>query len=91
MTPTACDTERIAAYPPFRGQQIWLEDADLRAVGDAIRTTAGDGDLVVDLGDAFGSPPEADLLSADGLHPTLAGQKAIARRFVERLAGGSRA
>jgi acyl-CoA thioesterase I len=86
MTPTACDTARIAAYPPFRGQQIWLEDDDLRALDDAIRTTAA-ADTVVDLSDAFGSPPDAGLLSADGLHPTLAGQKAIAKRFVERLAG----
>jgi acyl-CoA thioesterase-1 len=91
MTLTACETGRIAAYPPFQGQQIWLEDHDLRAVDDAIRTTAGAGDMVVDLGDAFGSPPDAGLLRADGLHPTLAGQKAIARRFVERLAGSSQA
>ena len=89
MTPTACDTARIAAYPPFQGQQIWLEDNDLRAVNDAIRTTARDGDMVVDLSGAFGSPPGAGLLRADGLHPTLAGQKAITRRFVERLAGSS--
>ena len=40
---------------------------------------------------AFGNPPDAALLNADGLHPTLAGQQAIARRFVERLAGSSRA
>lgn len=91
MTPTACDTARIAAYPPFQGQQIWLDAGDLRAVGDAIRATAGVGDIVVGLGDAFGSPPDAGLLSADGLHPTLAGQTAIARRFVGRLADGSQA
>jgi acyl-CoA thioesterase-1 len=89
MTPTACDTERMAAYPPFRGQQIWLEPGDLRGVDDAIRATAGAADMVVDLSDAFGSPPDAGLLSADGLHPTLAGQKAIARRFVQRLAGAA--
>jgi acyl-CoA thioesterase-1 len=89
MTLTARDTARIAAYPPFQAQQIWLEDDDLRTVDDAIRETAGDGDLVVDLSDAFGSPPDAALLSPDGLHPTLAGQKAIAKRFVERLAGAS--
>jgi acyl-CoA thioesterase-1 len=87
MTPTARDTERIAAYPPFQAQQIWLDDDDARAVDVAVRETAGDGDVVVDLSDAFGSPLDAALLSADGLHPTLAGQKAIARRFVERLAG----
>ena len=89
MTPTARDTARFAAYPPFRAQQIWLEDDDLHAVDGAIRATAGDGDVVVDLSGAFGRPPDAGLLTADGLHPTLAGQKAIARRFVERLAGCS--
>lgn len=87
MTPTACDTAKIAAYPPFRGQQIWLEDGDLRAVDDAIRATAGSADTVVDLSDVLGSPPGAGLLSADGLHLTLAGQEAVAKRFVERLAG----
>jgi len=91
MTPADYDTARIAAYPPFQAQQIWLEDDDLRAVGNAIRSTAGDGDVMVDLTGAFGNPPDAALLKADGLHPTLAGQQAIARRFVERLAGGSRA
>src|SRR5580700_6152345 len=82
MTTTGHDTARIAAYPPFQAQQIWLEDDDLRAVDNAIRTTAGDGDVVVDLSGAFGSPPDRGLLRADGLHPTLAGQQAIAKRFV---------
>jgi acyl-CoA thioesterase-1 len=86
MTPTACDAARIASYPPFQAQQIWLDEDDLCAAGDAIRATAGYGDVVVDLSGAFGSPVDAALLSADGLHPSLAGQKAIARRFVERLA-----
>ena len=85
MTPTARDTARIAAYPPFQGQQIWLEDDDMRAVDDAIRATACDGDVVVDLSGAFGRPLDAALLSADGLHPTLAGQKAIAKQFVEQV------
>jgi lysophospholipase L1-like esterase len=91
MTPTSCNPGRIAAYPPFQSQQIWLEPGDLRAVDDAIGSTAGDGDMVADLSDAFGRPPDAGLLRADRLHPTLAGQKAIARRFVQRLAGASQA
>jgi lysophospholipase L1-like esterase len=91
MTPTACDTARMAAYPPLRAQQIWLQADDLDAVRDAIRTTADAADVVVDLADAFGRPPGASLLSADGLHPTLAGHQAIARRFVERLGGGTAA
>jgi acyl-CoA thioesterase-1 len=91
MTPTACDTARIAAYPPFQVQQIWLQADDLRAVDDAIRTTAGAADVVVDLANTFGRPPDPSLLSADGLHPTLAGQKAIVKRFAERLAGSNQA
>jgi acyl-CoA thioesterase I len=86
MTPAPCDPARIAAYPPFRAQQIWLDDDDLDAVDDAIRATADQGDVVVDLSDAFGRPVDAALLSADGLHPSLAGQRVIARRFVEELA-----
>ena len=87
MTPTSWDPAKIAAYPPFQSQGIWMEDGDLRAVNDAIRATAAAGDTVVDLSDAFGTPPDAAMLRADGLHPTLAGQTVIARRFVEQLAG----
>ncbi len=86
MTPTSWDPARIAAYPPFQSQGIWMEDGDLRAVNDTIRATAAAGDTVVDLSDAFGTPPDAAMLRADGLHPTLAGQTVIARRFVEQLA-----
>jgi lysophospholipase L1-like esterase len=31
MTLTGCDTAKIAAYPPFQRQQIWLKDDDRRA------------------------------------------------------------
>ena len=68
----------------------WQTDGVITtAAGDAIRATAGAADVVVDLADAFGTPPRASLLSADGLHPTLAGHQTIARRFAERLAGSS--
>jgi len=87
MTPTSWDPARIAAYPPFQSQGIWMEDGDLRAVNDTIRATAAASDTVVDLSDAFGTPPDAAMLRPDGLHPTLAGQTVIARRFVEQLAG----
>jgi acyl-CoA thioesterase I len=86
MTPTSWAPAKIAAYPPFQSQGIWMEDGDLRAVIDTIRATAAASDTVVDLSDAFGTPPDAAMLRADGLHPTLAGQTVIARRFVEQLA-----
>jgi acyl-CoA thioesterase I len=88
VTPTPFDPGRIAAYPPFQAQHIWLEPADLHAVADAIRQTAGPGDLLVDLDQAFGAPPDPGLLMPDGLHPSLAGQQAIARAVVTQLAGG---
>jgi acyl-CoA thioesterase I len=87
MTPTSWDPAKIAAYPPFQSQGIWMEDGDLRAVNDTIKATAAAEDTVVDLSDAFGTPPDAAMLRPDGLHPTLAGQTVIARLFVERLAG----
>jgi lysophospholipase L1-like esterase len=42
-------------------------------------------DPVVDLQDAFGTPPPPELLLPDGLHPSLAGQKTIVRALVETL------
>jgi lysophospholipase L1-like esterase len=87
LTPGPFDPERVAAYPPFLGQNIWLEPADLRAVADVVRQSAADGDLLVDMSDVFGQPADPAMLRPDGLHPTLAGQQAIARAFVEGLAG----
>jgi acyl-CoA thioesterase I len=87
LTPAPFDQERISAYPPFQAQHIWLEPDDLHAVADAIRKTAADGDLVVDLSQAFGQPADRDMLMHDGLHPSLAGQQAIARAFADQLAG----
>jgi acyl-CoA thioesterase I len=54
MTPADRDTTRIAAYAPFQAQQIWLEDDDLHAVDEAIRATARDRDVIVDLSGALG-------------------------------------
>jgi lysophospholipase L1-like esterase len=89
MTPTACDIQRAASYPPFQAQQIWLQDGDAIALDRAVRELVQDaGDILVDLQEAFGRPPEPGLLQADGLHPTLAGQQAIARAFVEQLSRG---
>ena len=40
---------------------------------------------VVDLQTTFGTPADPALQGPDGVHPSLAGQKAIAKAFVERL------
>jgi acetyl esterase/acyl-CoA thioesterase-1 len=39
----------------------------------------------VDLQALFGEPPDPALLLADGLHPSLEGQKAILRAVVAKL------
>jgi lysophospholipase L1-like esterase len=83
LTRWQIDPERIAAYPIFQefGVSILLEDWD--ALNDVIRQQEG---LVIDLEPAFGSPLVAEYLEPDGLHPTLAGQREIARTLVAGLA-----
>jgi lysophospholipase L1-like esterase len=82
ITPATADEERVAAYPPFRlGQSTWRND-DLVAIGDVLRRMP---DPVVDLQAVFGRPPAPELLREDGLHPSLAGHRAIAKAVVDRL------
>lgn len=85
MTLAGFDVARAASYPPLKAQQIWLRDADVVAVSDAIRAQARSGDTVVDLQDAFGRPLDPAMLQPDGIHPSAAGQQAIARAFVWQL------
>jgi lysophospholipase L1-like esterase len=42
---------------------------------------------LADLWEVFGNPPEPEFLLPDGLHPSLAGQKAIAAALVKRMGG----
>jgi lysophospholipase L1-like esterase len=58
-------------------------------VARLIREVAGE-DILVDLWETFGDPPKPELLLPDGLHPSLAGQGAIATAFVEQLVTGDR-
>lgn len=60
-----------------------VRDADVRAVA---RTVCELGDPVVDLQALFGDPPGAGMLMADGVHPSLAGQRAIAAALIGVLA-----
>jgi len=78
------DEARVALDPGFQmGQASWRnEDADaLNAFYER------QPEPVVDLQAVFGRPVLAELLEADGLHPSLAGQTVTARAVVERLAG----
>jgi lysophospholipase L1-like esterase len=82
ITPGTVDETRIAAFPGFQqGQSSW-RNTDLLAIGDEMR---GRPEPVVDLQALFGNPPDPELLGPDGLHPSLAGQQAIARAVIERL------
>jgi lysophospholipase L1-like esterase len=87
MTPPpvieACAVEDPSVTPQ---QPVW-RNANLRKVAELTREVAGE-DPLVDLWEAFGDPAKPEFLLPDGLHPSLAGQKAIAAALVERL--GSR-
>lgn len=82
ITPPTVDEERAAAYPSFRmGQSHWRNE-DVLAIASFVREQE---EPVVDLQAAFGTPADPALQGPDGVHPSLAGQKAIAKAFVERL------
>jgi acyl-CoA thioesterase I len=85
VTRWVADEARIAAYPPFQQGQFSLRNEDFGAVSDVILQQADPADPVVDLRAAIGQPPDPELLEPDGLHPSLAGQRAIAGVLVERL------
>jgi len=63
------------------GQSVFLND-DVIAIGDHVREQK---EPVVDIWEVFGLPASAELQGPDGVHPSLAGQKAKARAFVEGL------
>lgn len=82
ITPPTYDEGRASSFPPFKmGQSVFRND-DMVAVGDLVR---GQEDTVVDVQAVFGVPADPELQGPDGVHPSLAGQKAIARAFVEGL------
>jgi lysophospholipase L1-like esterase len=83
MTPAGVIPEKIAAHWFLGAFEMMWRNEDLTAVADVVR---GQADPVVDLQEVFGCPPNADLLLPDGLHPSLAGQKAITRALVAKLA-----
>ena len=78
------DEERVANDPGFQmGGSSW-RNAD---VDVANAFYAAQPETVVDLHTAFGDPVGSGLLEADGLHPSLEGQKVSVRAVVETLVG----
>ncbi len=84
MTPPPAIEDRVIEDSPLTGP-TW-RNADLAEVARLVREVAGE-DPLVDLWEAFGNPAEPEFLLPDGLHPSLAGQKAVAAALVERLGG----
>jgi acyl-CoA thioesterase I len=83
ITPPTYDEERASSFAPFKMGQSAFLNADVVAIGNFVREQE---EPVVDIQAVFGTPADPDLQGPDGVHPSLAGQKAIARAFVERLA-----
>src|SRR5215210_3224817 len=81
ITPPPAIEDRANEVPA--GQPVW-RNADLAKVANLVREVAGE-DPLVDLWEVFGEPADPKLLLPDGLHPSLAGQRAIAAALVEQL------
>jgi acyl-CoA thioesterase I len=82
ITLPPCDEARVAASPFMAQGEISVHNDDIVAIADFVR---GQPEPVVDLIDLFGIPPASEFMMQDGLHPSLAGQQAIARALVEQL------
>ena len=82
ITPPTFDEDRAAAYTPFQmGQSQW-RNSDVVAIAEFIRKQE---DRIVDIQAVFGLPADPELQGPDGVHPSLDGQKAIARALVGSL------
>jgi len=89
ITPATVIEEQIEVdwfLSPF---ELRWRNSDLSAIAEAMIRVAAEGeDLLVNLQDVFGLPPDPALLLPDGLHPSLAGQTEIVRAVVETLSTG---
>ena len=86
LTRMPIDEARMETYAPFRMGPlpfIW-RNPDLEAINEWLRDQP---ESVVDIYAGFGRPVPPEFQEPDGLHPTLAGHRALAREFVDRLAG----
>jgi lysophospholipase L1-like esterase len=82
MTPVSVDEERVAEFEPFRfGHSTW-RNADITELAEGVMAL---DDPVVDLVSTFGVPADPQLQGPDGVHPSLAGQKAITVALLECL------
>jgi acyl-CoA thioesterase-1 len=84
MTPATVIEELLPKHWFLGPRQVTFLNRDLAAVAEIVKRQDGP---VVDLQRVFGVPANPALLIDDGLHPSLAGQKAIVMALVETLTG----
>lgn len=79
IAPAAVNEDRIAAHWGLSRFGVRFKNEAIASVVKAVRDL---GDPTIDLFATLGAPPPPELLTDDGLHFTLAGQKRIAREVV---------
>jgi acyl-CoA thioesterase I len=85
ITPATLIMDKIASHWFLGPLQLTWTNEHMAGIANLMRQQTTD--RVVDLQPIFGNPANPDYLLDDGLHPSLEGQKAIARALVEKLAG----
>jgi lysophospholipase L1-like esterase len=80
ITPPAVNEEQVAAHWGLARFGVRFRNEDLARVARIVRDAEG---AVIDAFATLGTPPAAELLMADGLHFTLAGQKRLALEVLE--------
>jgi acyl-CoA thioesterase I len=82
MTPTSLIEERIAAFPLLALGQTMFYNEDSARLAEAVLKQP---DPAVNLWNLFGHPADPELVSEDGLHPSLKGYQRILQALVKDL------
>jgi lysophospholipase L1-like esterase len=86
VTPPPIDEDRVARHATFAERYVsWR----LREVGQVAEVVRGQQSSVVDVHNAFVGPELGTYLTADGIHPSVAGQQKIVRLLVDALSNGT--
>jgi lysophospholipase L1-like esterase len=86
ITPSPVDQTRVVHYDRFRADSTTWREIEVRQVAKIIRQQTP---LVVDIYDMFYRANPSTYLTADGVHPSLAGQRQIANAVVAALAASA--
>lgn len=82
MTPTSLIEEKIATFPFFQLGQVMFYNQDSARVAEVVLKQP---DPAVNLWELFGQPADSELVSWDGLHPSLKGNQLILKALVADL------